>query len=107
MRDTVLKDLYTRIKYNNIVMKKFTMVTTSLTLVVATIFVAGTLLFPYNYAMAGKNHDDSKSNTANGRGDSIANMGINGNGHPSPHPHPHPPHTAVNTTRSNIKNGSK
>jgi Pentapeptide repeats (8 copies) len=45
-------------------MKKFTIVTRSLTLVVATILVAGTLLFPYNYAMAGKNQDASKSNTA-------------------------------------------
>jgi hypothetical protein len=83
-------------------------ITTSLTLVVASMLVAGTLLFPYNYAMAGKNHDDSKSNTANGIGDSgnVANMGINVNGHPAPHPHPHPPHTTINTTRSNIKSGA-
>ncbi|HET7147525.1 MAG TPA: pentapeptide repeat-containing protein [Candidatus Nitrosopolaris sp.] len=47
-------------------MQKFIIVTTSLTLVVATILVAGTLLFPYNYAMAGKSHDASHSNTANG-----------------------------------------
>jgi PPE-repeat protein len=50
-------------------MKKFIIVTTSLTLVVATVLVAGTPLFPYNYAMAAgknKNHDASHSNTANG-----------------------------------------
>ena len=35
-----------------------------MSVVVATILVAGTLLFPYNYAMAGKNQDASKSNTA-------------------------------------------
>jgi hypothetical protein len=33
-------------------MKKFTMVTTGLTLVVATILIAGTVLFPRHYAMA-------------------------------------------------------
>ena len=33
---------------------------------VATILVAGALVFAYNYAMAGKNQDASKSNTHNG-----------------------------------------
>jgi hypothetical protein len=47
-------------------MKKFVTITTSLTLVVATMLLAGTLLFPHNYAMAGKNQDASKSNTHNG-----------------------------------------
>jgi uncharacterized membrane protein YgcG len=54
--------------YHNIVMKKFTIVktTTAITMsvVVATMFVAGALVFPYNHAMAGKNQDASHSNTS-------------------------------------------
>ncbi|MGB7957068.1 MAG: pentapeptide repeat-containing protein [Candidatus Nitrosopolaris sp.] len=38
----------------------------TMSVVVATIIVAGALVFPYNYAMAGKNQDASKSNTHNG-----------------------------------------
>jgi hypothetical protein len=94
-------------------MKKFNMVTTSLSLVVATIFVSGALVFPYNYAMAYSinengccfthphphpqhpphsigNHDASKSNTHNGL---------------VTHPHPNPPHSTINTTRDNIRGG--
>jgi hypothetical protein len=41
-----------------------TTTTIAMSVVVATILVAGTLVFPYNYAMAGKNQDASKSNTA-------------------------------------------
>jgi hypothetical protein len=37
-----------------------------MSVVVDTILVAGALVFPYNYAMAGKNQDASKSNTHNG-----------------------------------------
>jgi hypothetical protein len=73
-------------------MKKSTIVTTSLTLVVATVLAAGTLLFPHNYAMAGKNQDASKSNTYNGA--QTGGPGDNGNvGH-------------GNTGTANIGNGN-
>jgi hypothetical protein len=96
-------------KYYNIVMKKFTLVTTSLTLVVATILVAGTLLFPYNYAMAGKNQDASKSNTAQVGGPKDhgnighGNTGTNniGNGNVGSHNVGN-----GNTGRNNVGNGS-
>jgi hypothetical protein len=68
-------------------MKKSTMSAVSLTLVIAVVLVVGALVTPYHYAMAGRSHDASHSNTARSN---------NGD-------HPHPPHTAVNTTRSNIK----
>ena len=64
-------------------MKEFTISAISLTLVIAVVLVAGVLVTPYHYAMAGKNQDASKSNTHNGvrsgDGDN-ANDGNGGNG---------------------------
>ncbi|HET7149068.1 MAG TPA: hypothetical protein VFI73_11270 [Candidatus Nitrosopolaris sp.] len=71
MRNTVSEFLNTRMIYYNIVMKKLTIIKTTtaiaMSVVVATMLVAGALVFPYNHVMASgknKNHDASHSNTA-------------------------------------------
>jgi hypothetical protein len=68
-------------------MKKFTISAISLTLVIAVVLVAGALLTPYHYAMAGKNQDASKSNThngVNGRNGSNGSNGAKGASNPIP-----------------------
>jgi glucan phosphoethanolaminetransferase (alkaline phosphatase superfamily) len=58
MQYNVLECLNTRIKYYKIAKKYFLVITSSI-MVVTLILVVGVVVFPYNYAITGKNHDAS------------------------------------------------